>query len=584
LTLVAQIESLERIKLAFSNELGFAVTGTYGYRGASQSITISTTGTYDLTAYGAAGGDGAHTSPGDGAEVSADFVLQAGTVLELIVGGVGGQNPGGGGGGGGGSFIIETFNGTSKVDTPLLVAGGGGGGSFEGGSGYAGGSTKTSGGGGGGRGGGPGMGGGGGGTYGGGGGGFSGGAGTSYVGTSGGGTGTGYAGGGGQFSHNGGGFGGGGGGGAYGGGGGGGYGGGGGGGEGGGGGFGTYGGGGGGGSDFVASGASNYVSVAGENAGAGSIVIDELCYLRGTRILTPTGEAFIEDLAIGDLVVTRFSGLQPIKWIGRQSYDARFIRRDRERLPICIRAGALGQKLPARDLYVSPGHSILIDNTLILARNLVNGLTITQDYAPAIIDYFQIELAAHDCVVAEGSFAETFADGPGLRAIFHNAADYAKRYPDEVPPDAVRLCAERPERGPALESILRPITARAAAYVQAGPLQGYVDRVGVDRQITGWAQDISHPELPVMLEIVVQGQVIGTILACDYRADLKQVGIGQGFAAFSFTAPSGLPLCALATISVRRMGDGSELMVTGDCKTQIEEAAVGLPTELSMAA
>jgi hypothetical protein len=187
-------------------------------------------------------------------------------------------------------------------------------------------------------------------------------------------------------------------------------------------------------------------------------------------------------------------------------------------------------------------------------------------------------------VVAEGSFAETFADGPGLRAIFHNAADYAKLYPDEVPPDAVRLCAERPERGPALESILRPITVRAAAYVQAGPLQGYVDRLGADRQITGWAQDMSHPELPVMLEIVVQGQVIGTILACDYRADLKQVGIGQGFAAFSFTAPSGLPLCALATIIVRRMGDGSALMVTGDCKTQIEEAAVGLPTELSKAA
>jgi hypothetical protein len=564
---------------------------TYGYTDTSQSITISTTGTYELTAYGAVGGGGSSgTSGGDGAEVSADFVLPAGTVLELIVGGIGGSGvrlgyPGVAGGGGGGSFIIETFNGTSAVDTPLLVAGGGGGGGFSENSGYAGGSTHTSGGGGG-QGGGPGMGGGGGGLTGGGGGGFSGGIGggnysSGINGGSGGGSGTGYAGGAGLFSYNGGGFGGGGGGGYNGGGGGGGYGGGGGGGD-------NFGGGGGG-SNFVASAASSYVSSSyvsspGENAGAGSIVIDELCYLRGTRILTPTGEAFIEDLAIGDLVVTRFSGLQPIKWIGRQSYDARFIRNDRARLPICIRAGALGRKLPARDLYVSPGHSILIDNTLILARNLVNGLTITQDYAPAIIDYFQIELAAHDCVVAEGSFAETFADGPGLRAIFHNAADYAKRYPDEVPPDALRLCAERPERGSALESILRPITARAAAYVQAGPLQGYVDRFGADRQITGWAQDMSHPELPVMLEIVVQGQVIGTILACDYRADLKQVGIGQGFAAFSFTAPSGLPLCALATIIVRRMGDGSALMVTGDCKTQIEEAAVGLPTELSKAA
>ena len=43
-----------------------------------------------------------------------------------------------------------------------------------------------------------------------------------------------------------------------------------------------------------------------------------VCYAAGTRILTTTGETFVEDLKIGDLVVTRFNGIQPIRWIGRQ--------------------------------------------------------------------------------------------------------------------------------------------------------------------------------------------------------------------------------------------------------------------------
>ena len=62
------------------------------------------------------------------------------------------------------------------------------------------------------------------------------------------------------------------------------------------------------------------------------------CYLRGTHILTPTGEAFVEDLKIGEPVVTRFAGIQPIKWIGRQSYDSRSVQTDHDRIPVCVHA------------------------------------------------------------------------------------------------------------------------------------------------------------------------------------------------------------------------------------------------------
>jgi autotransporter passenger strand-loop-strand repeat protein len=310
--------------------------------------------------------------------------------------------------------------------------------------------------------------------------------------------------------------------------------------------------------------------------GDGGVDLQELCYLRGTRILTPTGEVCVEDLKIGDAVMTRFNAMRPIKWIGRQSHEARGLDGRRDRFPVHIRPGALGPNLPARDLFVSPGHSMLVGETLVLASSLINGVTITQDWAPETIEYYQIEFETHDCVVAEGAWSESFADGPGLRAQFHNAAEYYALYPDDPSPECLRLCAARPERGAALDAALRPIVTRAAEGLAPGRLKGHIDRVAEDRaagriEIDGWALDEAHPELPVLLEVLAGDRVIGTVLACDHRVDLTKAGYGQGRCAFFFAAPDTLAPGEFGGLWVRRAADGKALSMTAACRARLPQ-------------
>jgi hypothetical protein len=117
---------------------------TFDYSGSIDTFNVTTTGVYQLDAFGAQGGSS--TAPtyvgGLGGELKGDISLNAGTVLSFLVGGRGGDAQlssfgilEGGGGGGGGTFVTTVLNGTPTL---LLAAGGGGGGSLGGGTIYGG--------------------------------------------------------------------------------------------------------------------------------------------------------------------------------------------------------------------------------------------------------------------------------------------------------------------------------------------------------------------------------------------------------------------------------------------------------------
>ena len=84
------------------------------------------------------------------------------------------------------------------------------------------------------------------------------------------------------------------------------------------------------------------------------------CFAEGTLIETSTGLRRIEELRAGDTVAVLDGGVCPIRWIGARHLDAIDLALTPKLRPICIRAGALGQLVPDRDLVVSPQHRILV--------------------------------------------------------------------------------------------------------------------------------------------------------------------------------------------------------------------------------
>ena len=161
-----------------------------------------------------------------------------------------------------------------------------------------------------------------------------------------------------------------------------------------------------------------------------------VCFLKGTSIRTPSGDRAVEAVEIGDLVTTRSGAAKPIKWIGRQRYTSWLRRWPMMVCPVLIKRNAFGFDVPARDLFVSPGHAFLIGGVLVTARLLVNGKTIVSVRpGGTTIEYFNIELDAHDVIFAEGAPAETYFDC-GNRETFDNFGEYYRVYGDApVKPD-----------------------------------------------------------------------------------------------------------------------------------------------------
>src|SRR6516164_3781980 len=157
---------------------------------------------------------------------------------------------------------------------------------------------------------------------------------------------------------------------------------------------------------------------------------DHNCFGRGTLVLTVHGEVPVEDLVIGELVMTT-NGALPVRWVGRTT-----LRRNGSAswhpsvMPIRVARFALDDQTPRRDLCLSQIHSLLIDGFLIPVKHLVNERSIAVDHdakTSETIEYFCVELETHQVIFAEGTAAETFQYCGGQIA-WDNLGDYQDLY------------------------------------------------------------------------------------------------------------------------------------------------------------
>lgn len=159
---------------------------------------------------------------------------------------------------------------------------------------------------------------------------------------------------------------------------------------------------------------------------------DLTCFAPGTLITTPDGERAVEDLKIGDRVLTTDGRETQVLWIGRQVVSKLFTPAERF-VPVRVKAGALSGGLPHTDLVLTADHALVIDGIAINAGALVNGTTIAYDPIESMPDsytYYHVETEGHEVILANGAPAETYVDYIQRRA-FSNYAEYEKLYGDE---------------------------------------------------------------------------------------------------------------------------------------------------------
>ncbi|HEX4507532.1 MAG TPA: Hint domain-containing protein [Alphaproteobacteria bacterium] len=284
------------------------------------------------------------------------------------------------------------------------------------------------------------------------------------------------------------------------------------------------------------------------------------CFCRGTLIRTPEGDRPVEDLGIGDLVATSDGEALPLKWIGRRSYRDWAAVGNEDAQPILFKAGAIADAVPARDLYVSPEHAMFVDGMLVPAWHLVNGVSILKCEGVEEIDYFHLEFDRHVVIFAEDAPAESFVDDDS-RMLFHNGDEYRRLYPDEPGRVEAEFCAPRVEDGPALAVLHRSLATRAAHLRAGGEAAPWGRRGKIDVMtgslVSGWVFSGTDAG-PQPLAILVNGAVVGRVVADRYRADLEAAGVGDGRHGFSFVLPKGLA-AGDHRIEVRREIDWSLL-------------------------
>ncbi|MDO5632512.1 MAG: Hint domain-containing protein [Paracoccus sp. (in: a-proteobacteria)] len=153
------------------------------------------------------------------------------------------------------------------------------------------------------------------------------------------------------------------------------------------------------------------------------------CFTAGVMIDTPQGPVRVESLNVGDLVLTRDHGAQPLRWIGRRRLGGAELAAAPNLRPIRIAAGAIAPGVPDADLVVSPQHRVLVrsqiaqrmfgtNEVLVAAKQLcaLDGIDCADDLPE--VEYIHLLFDRHEVVISNGAETESLYTGAeAMRAV-----------------------------------------------------------------------------------------------------------------------------------------------------------------------
>jgi Ca2+-binding RTX toxin-like protein len=149
------------------------------------------------------------------------------------------------------------------------------------------------------------------------------------------------------------------------------------------------------------------------------------CFTPGTMISTARGEVAVEDLRVGDQVVTRDNGLQTLRWVGSKRLSLADLIVNPALRPVEIGAGALGHGLPLRAMTVSPQHRMLIEGAraemlfgeaeVLVAATHLTVLAGVEVKLTSAVRYIHVMFDRHEIICANGAWTESFQ--PAMRML-----------------------------------------------------------------------------------------------------------------------------------------------------------------------
>ncbi|MFD0860410.1 Hint domain-containing protein [Roseovarius aquimarinus] len=194
-----------------------------------------------------------------------------------------------------------------------------------------------------------------------------------------------------------------------------------------------------------------------------------ICFCEGTLITARRGLVPIEELEIGEDVLTLDHGFRPIRWIGSRHLSARDLAAHPRLLPVRVAAGALGKGIPEEDLTVSPQHRLLLRSkiaqtmfgtreVLVPAIKLCALDGIEQIGHAGGVSYWHVMLDIHEIIFANCAPAESLFAGPeALKSVLPGQLrEIEELFPEATRPGfAVEPARVIPRKGRLMKQLVR---------------------------------------------------------------------------------------------------------------------------------